>query len=433
MSNTSNNYSSVWAAILTMTGVAVGLGNVWRFPYMMGSYGGSAFLMLYLVFTLLLAFPALLTEMSLGQSSRNGTVGAFEFIFGKQIGTYLGYLLVIAVTIAGSYYAVVVAQVFFSAIFSTLEGFSVGNKEEYHILLDNDYIQYVCSLFLIVSALFVSHKGLRAGIERISKVIMPFFIASMVYMIINAWMIPGTLKEVRHFLSPDFSAIGFTEVFAALGQSFFSIGLGGTFVVVYSSYIRDKKQIPQISLFTCLGDLGSSLLVSLFLIPVILVFQLKMDSGPSLLFETLPELFTQLPGGRWIGPLFLTALSLVAFLSLIAAFQVPLSSLQHKGFSRKKLIISFALLQLLLIIPSVIYPSFIGFLDLIFGSGMQVFGSFLAIVGVWWGVKKIHFRDILFSNFKPAVKLLSIFWLKWLVPGCLIAILVGYIYNIFAS
>src|SRR5690606_34858608 len=107
------------------------------------------------------------------------------------------------------------------------------------------------------------YRGLQKGIEQISRIIMPFFVLSILYMIIHAWRMPGALDKVRQFLSPDFSLMGSTEIFAALGQAFYSIGLGGTFVVVYASYISKERDIPGIAVFTCLGDLGSSLLVSL--------------------------------------------------------------------------------------------------------------------------------------------------------------------------
>jgi NSS family neurotransmitter:Na+ symporter len=300
-----------------MIGVAVGLGNVWRFPYMMGSYGGSAFLVTYFIFTMLFAFPALIAEISLGKTYPKGTIAAFEAIFKAPLGRLLGYLLVGVVSIAGSYYAVVVANVLFTALFSIAKGFSESTNPDYQQTLGNGTIQYLFTVFVIILALIVSSQGLKKGIERISMFIMPFFVISILYMIWYAWSLPDTLAAVQSFLQPDLDAFGSTEVFAALGQAFFSVGLGGTFVVVYSGYISEDKEITRVAVFTCLGDLGSSVLVSLFLVPVILVFGLQMNAGPSLIFNTLPELFTVLPAGRWIGSLFLISLFMVAFLSLL--------------------------------------------------------------------------------------------------------------------
>lgn len=412
-----------------MVGVAVGLGNIWRFPYMMGTYGGSAFLLIYVIFTLLLAFPALLTEMVLGKKSKTGTLSAYESIFGNQFGTYIGYLLIGVVTIAGSYYAVVVANVFFSTAFSIFIGFSEESNDQYHELLGNGLLQYGCTVALIILSLYVVYRGLKSGIERISRIIMPVFLLTMLYMIGYAWTMPGVLKTVGEFMMPNFGAIGATEIFAALGQSFFSIGLGGTFVVVYSTYISSNKDIPKIAMLTCAGDLGSSLLVSMFLIPSILVLGMELNAGPSLIFNTFPELFAALPAGRLIGSMFLISVSLVAFLSLIAAFQVPITSLQKFNNSKKKFIIGFGILQIILAFPSAIFPDIIGILDLIFGSGMQVFGSFLAVLGIWWGAKNDIYRKMIFRNPESRLAKISVFWVRFIVPGTLLAVLIGYIYT----
>lgn len=443
-----NQYSSNPAAILTMIGVAVGLGNIWRFPYMMGSYGGSAFVLIYIAFIILLVFPALVTEMYLGQTARSGTVSAYISIYGKRWGTYLGYLLVGVVTISGSYYAVIVANVFFTAAFSMLVGFSELNNLEYQNLLANGIFQYAATTSLVILALWVCYKGLENGIEKISKVIMPFFLISMIYMIWHAWALPGAIDAAEEFMKPNFEAIGYSEVFAALGQAFFSLGLGGTFVVVYSAYIRDHNQIPKIAILTCLGDLSASLLAALFLIPTILVLGLELNAGPALVFNTLPELFSIMPEGRWIGSLFLISLCSVAFLSLVAAFQVPLSSLKNalnrqsppepntqsqdrslfEKFSRKQLFLLFGALQMLLTMPSTFFPEIIGVLDLLFGSGMQVFGSLLAVIGMWSGIKRGFFEKLIFPDGQKTVTtLFSILWLRWVVPVVLLSILASYV------
>ncbi len=428
---TTNNkyYSSSAGTILTMIGVAVGLGNVWRFPYMMGNYGGSAFVLIYLVFTICLAFPALLTEMYLGKNSPSGTIGAYEFLYGSTLGRAAGYLFTSVITIAGSYYAVIVANVIHSAYFSITTGFSEAQNASYQTQLGNGYLQYGITVLLIGTALFVSYKGLKNGIEKISKVIMPFFCLAIIYMIIHAWQLPGAPEKVKAFLTPNFSAITSTEVFAALGQAFYSVGLGGTFVVVYSSYIADSKTIPRIAILTCLGDLGASLLVSFFLVPTILVLGMEMNAGPALIFNTFPELFATLPNGRVIGSLFLVVLSLVAFLSLVGAFQVPISSLSRTDIPVNQLIIGMGFLQSILAFPSALYPQIIGTLDLIFGSGMQVFGSMLAVIGMWWGIKKAHFQELILPQPVTTWGRGFLFWLRWIVPGTLLAVLIGYVYG----
>lgn len=424
-------YTSRFTSLLTMVGVAVGLGNVWRFPYMMGSYGGSAFLAIYLLFTILFAFPALMAEMTLGRMSGKGTIDAFRLVFGQKCGLVIGAFLLIVITISGSYYAVVVSNVAFTAAYSIIAGFEVGNHTNYKILLSNHWLQYTLTIVLIINSLYIIHKGLIKGIEWLSRIIMPVFVISLLYMIFHALTLPNALHQFKLFLQPNLSKLGSSEIYAALGQAFFSVGLGGTFVVVYSSYLKPNENIPRMALLTGLGDVGASLLVSLFLIPSILVFGLDMASGPGLIFDTFPRLFGAMPGGRIVGSLFLVALSLVAFLSLIAAYQVPFVSIKNEkpNLNPKRLLLTIGIVQAILALPSSLIPSLIGYLDLIFGSGMQVLGSVLCVLGLTWGLRKNSVMQEMFLMDKSnlTARNLGLFWVKWVIPAALFIVLLGYI------
>ena len=426
------HYTSRFTTLLTLVGVAVGLGNVWRFPYMMGSYGGSAFLAVYLLFTFLFAFPALMAEMALGRMSGKGTIDAFRIAFGNHFGSAIGYLLLMVITISGSYYVVVVANVIYTTGYSIIRGFNVNTIQNYNHLLSSSLVQYSIVILLIVSCLYVLHKGIINGIEWLSRIVMPFFVFALLYMIFHAFSLPNAFDKVKMFLSPNLSSLGSKEIFAALGQAFFSIGLGGTFVVVYAGYIKKEESIPKMAMLTGLGDVSASLLVSLFLIPSILVFGLDMASGPGLIFNTLPQLFATMPSGRIVGSLFLLALSLVAFLSLIAAYQVPFVSIKNEKpeFKPKRILITLGVIQAILAFPSTLSPSIIEFLDLIFGSGMQIFGSVLCVLGLTWGLQKEKVEHEIFMNKRnSATRKVGIFWIKWIIPATLVIVLLGYIFD----
>jgi NSS family neurotransmitter:Na+ symporter len=428
-------YTSRLATILTLIGVAVGLGNVWRFPYMMGSYGGSAFLAVYLVFTILFAVPALMAEMAFGKANRGGTLLSFKNAFGQTWGPIVGYLLLFAVLIAGSYYAVVVANVIFTAGFSIFSGFRTENIPNYNGLLGNGWLQYGINLLLIAATLLVIHRGLQKGIEWVSKIAVPFFLITILGLIVYTLSLPGAFGHLQEFLKPDFAALTPTHLFAALGQSFFSVGLGGTFMLVYGSYIKDEDSIPGIAVSTCFGDVAASLLASLFLVPAILVYGLNMATGPGLIFATLPKLFSQMPFGWVVGSLFLTALSAVAFLSLTAAYQVLIGSVDKEVFPkvrRSRIILGLFALQAVLTLPSSLYPDLIGILDLVFGSGMGVFGSALAIIGITWGLGRTKTLDQIFDDEEASgMKNLIYQWLRLVVPAVLFVVLAGYVVSKF--
>ena len=413
-----------------MIGVSVGLGNVWRFPYMMGKYGGSAFLIMYLIFTVLFAIPALMAEWALGRETRKGPIGAFSAAFGSGLGKPIGYLLILTVLVADSYYLVVIANVIFTTYFSLAHGFTEINMGLFQTQLGNGVLQYVIALATLVACLVVIYRGLNKGIESVSKIFVPFFGIVIIYLVINAFLLEGAPEKFAAFLTPDFSVIKAEQVFAALGQTFFSLGLGGTFLVIYGSYMQREQNLPRAAIATAFGDVGAAVLASLFIVPTVLVFGLDMSQGPTLIFSTLPELFNVMPAGRLLGSAFLLSLCMVAFLSAVAALEVAVGGLTDiLKTSRTKIILALGVVELILMLPSALYPNLIGILDLVFGSGMQVFGSVLAVLGVVWGLGKIKTLNQIFGNAKENLANIYFVWIRWVVPVSLLFILISYIYT----
>ena len=410
-----------------MIGVAVGLGNVWRFPYMMGQYGGSAFLVVYVIFVLIFAIPAVTAEWSLGRYTRHGPIGAMQRAFGP-FGKWLGYLLVLTVLIANSYYVVIVGNVAFSAFFAVSTGFTADSIPSYTAGLDNGVLQAMVAALVIGAALWVVHRGIGKGIERVSKLFVPVFGIIIITLIILALRLPGATAALKEFLAPDFSQLTPTSLFAALGQAFFSLSLGGTFYLVYGSYLRDREDIPRTAIATGIGDASAALLASLFIVPAVLALGLNMQAGPLLIFETLPRMFAAIPAGRFIGTAFLIGLWMMAFLSTVAAFQVIVAAMTDSfKFSRIKAALVVGSVEALLMLPSALNPDIIGTLDLIFGSGMQMLGSGLTIVALFWGCDKAVAVTQIFGGRTDGIRRLYLVWLKWAVPATLAVMLLLYV------
>ena len=423
-------FSSRFTTVLTMVGVAVGLGNVWRFPYMMGEYGGSAFLIVYLVFTVLLAIPAMTAEWSLGRETGKGPIGALASVWGSRWGKRIGGLLVFTMVISTSYYIVVIGNIAFAASFSTLQGFSDATLNDFDAQFADGWLQYGFALGVLIAAMYVLYRGINKGIEAVSRLFVPAFTLVIVYLVINALFLPGAPEKFAAFLKPDFSVLDAEHIFAALGQAFFSLGLAGTIMVIYGSYMQPEQHIPRIAAFTALGDVGAAFMASLFIVPTILVFGLDLSQGPTLVFSTLPNLFSVMPGGRILGSAFLLVLSLIAFLSALGALEAIVGSISEMldiKASRTKVILAILVIEALVMLPSSLDPSIVGTLDLIFGSGMQMLGSLIAMITVAWGLGAARTKLQLFSGETAGWHDSYFLWLKWVVPGVLLIVLIGYI------
>ncbi len=423
-------FTSQFSTILTMVGFAVGLGNVWRFPYMMGEYGGSAFLIVYLVFTLLLAIPAMTAEWTLGRETKKGPIGALSSVWGPKWGRRIGALIVFTIVISTSYYIVVIGNVAFTAYFSILNGFTDSTFTTFDRQFSNGWLQYGFSVGVLSLIMVVLYRGLNKGIEAVSRLFVPFFALVILYLVVNAFFLPGAAAKFAEFLKPDFSVLEAEHIFAALGQAFFSLGLAGSIMVMYGSYMGDDQNIPRIAAFTALGDVGASVLASLFIVPTILVFELDLSQGPTLVFATLPKLFSVMPGGRILGSCFLLALTLIAFLSALGAIEAIVGSISEElriRSGRTRMIIAILLVEAAVMLPSSLDPSIVGTLDLIFGSGMQMLGSVIAVITVAWGLGQVKTNLQIFGETSHGWHTNYFFWLKWAVPGVMLVVLGGYV------
>jgi neurotransmitter:Na+ symporter, NSS family len=426
-------FSSYMTTVLTLLGVAVGLGNVWRFPYMMGAHGGSAFLLLFVVMMCVVAIPALMCELALARAYRGATITVLRKSFGP-LGRALGYVLVIGVLVSGTYYTLVVGNVFYSAWYIVLNGFSSDSLPQYNSGLSNPVLQYAVAMAVLWSGMFVIWRGLKRGIEKVSELFVPFFFLVMLYLVYVALNLPGATTALREFMVLDFSQIGSTEVFAAMGQCFFSVGLGASFALVYGKFISNETRLGGVAVLSASGDTLASLLATLFIVPTVVVFGLQLSGGPTLLFETVPMLLSAMPAGRIVGSFLLLALSLVAFLSAIAIYQVVAVALEEEPIGQKlgrpRLLLLIAMVESLAMTYPAWNPEIIGLLDLIIGSGFMLSGGLLALLAITWTFQRSEAYAQIFNSSEPGpVNSLVFLWMRYVIPLALASILVGTIYG----
>lgn len=423
-------FSSRFGFLVTMIGVAVGLGNVWRFPYMVGQFGGAPFVLFYILTTVFVGVPALMAEWTLGRSTRRGPMGAFE-ASGVRGGRVIGWVFFCVVLAATAYYTNAVGWVLFHAVAEILD--LVGISLDAGRILppetgfdSTSFMLQLASTGVVISACsFVLFKGLKRGIERISRVALPMLFVILLILIVRGVTLPGAGAGIDwYILKFDSSALTGSVMIAALGQAIFSLSLGGTYMVIYGSYLGEGQSIRSGAIWTAVGDITAGLLAGFAIFPAVFALGLEPAAGPGLLFSTLPAVFEGIPAGALFGLLFFVGLAGAAWLSDIAAFEVLIAGLtDNTGISRKQAVVGCSIIVFLLAIPSMINMSVFVPWDLAFGSGMQTLGALLAVLTVGWALKRSEvLRQLSGSSDSKTFTRLLYIWIRYVIPVAILMV-----------
>ncbi len=427
-SDTRQHFVSPLGIVLSFIGVAVGLGNVWRFPYMVAAFGGGAFLLVYLIILFAFGIPALLAELTLGRISQHGPVGTFSRI-GLPGGKWWGWLLFLTVLMGTSYYTVVVGWVlkyFLISLGGQITHINPANF--FDRVLGGFFGQFIPTAVVLTLVMFVLFFGINKGVERVSKVFIPLLFALFVVLIFRTLTLPGAVAGLKFYFLPDFSKLNWSVVTAAMGQVFFSLSLGGTFLLTYASYLPKDSNLNLNALFTGLGDGLAAIFAGLVIVPAAYLFGLQLNSGPPLTFVTAPLIFQNLPGGDLFAAIFFFSLFIAAYLSDVAAFEVLVVTFQEEwGWQRRPAVLLIGAIELSLACLSMISLDFLLKNDLIWGSTMQPVGSALVIIGLTWFVG----RQRTLHEINPSSRTLPwekiwFVWIKFVLPlGIAIILIMG--------
>ncbi len=422
--DTRSTFNSAAGTVLATAGVAIGLGNIWRFPYMMGRYGGAVFLLVYLVIIVAFGLPALMAEWSLGRHTQRGTWAAFQRA-GLPGAKWWSRLLLITVTMAASYYGVVLAYVLNLATVSAATGWRANPADALPALSSELSVRFVFVLITVALSAAALGMGVKHGIERVSKVALPIFFAIFMILIVRVLTLNGAMDGLARFLVPKWEYFTPATPLAAMGQAFFSLGLGGTFMVVYGSYMRPQENIPRTAILTATADVTAALMAGLIVMPAAFAFNIEPDSGPALMFEVMPRVFAHMPGGHWFGALFFVSVYIVAMLSLMAAYEVVIAAASD-GFSwtRRRTIFCLVIVQLLLAIPALLIGDYIAYSDLFWGATMQPLGGAIAVIALTWCIGRTRALEEFRRSAKLPIPTWLFYWLKFGVPIGIIATLV---------
>ena len=422
-------FSTRFGTIMTMIGVAVGLGNVWRFPYMAGTFGGAAFVLFYIVVAVVIGVPALMAEYALGRHTRRGTVGAFSgggLPFGRQLGWFF-FCVVVAAT---GYYSAVIGWVLYYALAQGASPFGVVLDASAILPPDRGFaiksflLQLGCTGVVIVACSLVMVQGLRAGIERASTIIMPALFLILLVLAVRSLTLPGAGEGVRWFiLKFRWADLTPAVMLAAIGHMVFSLSLGGTFMVVYGSYLSDRENVAYPAIWTVFGDTASSLLAGFAIIPAVFALHMAPAQGPGLLFSTLPQVFAAIPAGWLFGLLFFAGLFGAGYLSNIAALEVLVAGLtDNTRLARTSAVWLMAAASFLVAIPPTINNAIFVPWDLTFGSGMQTLGALLAVLTVGWCMQRAAALKALSAEGDRPVAPWLYAWIRFGIPAVIVSV-----------
>ncbi len=423
-------FSSLFGVVMTMIGAAVGLGAFWRFPYMAGRFGGSAFVLFYLLITLFIGIPALMAEWTLGRHTRRGTLGCFEK-GGFPGGRWVGFFLFAILCVACGYYSNVIGWVAFHAIGQVLQALGLNfmaaailpPREGY------DLTSFLLQLLMTAAVIFgcgvVIVRGLKKGIERASRWIVPVVFGFLMILIVRSVTLKGAGEGIRWFiLKFRWSELTPGVMAAALGMAFFCMSLGGTFMVMYGSYLDKRTHIPRNAVVTGIGASMAGILAGLAIFPAVFSFGLEPGSGPGLIFMTLPKTFALMPAGWVFGILFFAGLFGIAYLSDVAAFEVLVGGIvDNTKIPRKKAVLLVCGIVYVLAIPPMINNRIFIPWDLAFGSGMQALGSLLAVITAVWFIRRSEAMKEMAAGTEKLFPRALYWWMRIAVP--LAILLVG--------
>jgi len=354
MASARGNFSGKIGFIAAAAGSAVGLGNIWKFPFEVGENGGAAFLVMYLIFCFILCFPVMVTEIAIGRRTNRNAVGAFHEL-GYRNWSIIGMLGILCGVIILSYYNVVAGWSF--GYFLEMVRGQTGLGENFsEYTSDILGVGTYALIFMGATSLIVS-RGISGGIEKAAKILMPTLIIMILCLVAYALTLENAMKGLEFYLVPDFSKITFEVTYSALGQAFFSLSLGMGALITYGSYVGKNDNIITSAALITLTDVGIAFIAGLMMFPFVFSQGISTSGGAGLIFVTLPAVFESIgsPFGFYVGAFFFLLLSFAALTSTVSLLEVPVAYIvdEHK-VKRKKAVWVMALIIFTVGIPSLL-------------------------------------------------------------------------------
>ena len=438
-------FSGKLGFILAAAGSAVGLGNIWRFPYLVAEYGGGIFLLIYLILVISFGYTLMVTEIAIGRKTGLSPIGAFEKISKKF--KFVGIFAVATVFLISTYYNVIGGWILkYCAVFLTGGAGDAMSPDFFGNYTSQSFAPLIWQMIFIAAISVVLIGGVKGGIEKISRILMPVLVVMSVIVAIYAMTLPGALEGVKYVFIPDFSKFSFETVLAAMGQMFYSMSLAMGIMITYGSYLNKEENISRCVSRIEIFDTFIAICAGLMIIPAVFAFSggntEALNSGPSLLFITLPNVFGTMPFGTVMGALFFILVLFAALTSAISILEVVTASLcDLTGMRRRNAAILVSVVSFVLGIPSslgfgllsgvtILDKDILTFIDYLANSiALPVVGlSTCILIGYVSGIKTVVDEVELSGEFKR--KKLYTVMIKYVAPIFLAAILISSLFGI---
>ena len=424
--------------ILAAAGSAIGLGNIWRYPYVTGENGGAAFVLVYVVCVVIVGIPLLIAELSLGRHTQRNPVGAFRLIKNSRWWPLVGYLGVVTGVGILSYYAVIAGWTVGYILRTLAHATSTFQDFIHDPIVEIGY--FVLFLGLTITVVL---GGVQRGIERWSKILMPSLFVILIGLIVFSVTREGASKGIAFYLNPDFSKITGSTILSALGQAFFSLSLGMGTMITYGSYLPKSENVGTNAAVVAFSDTLIAFLAGLVVFPALFSVGMQPEQGPGLVFNVLPRIFDLMPGGEYVGVFFFVLLAIAALTSTVSLLEVPVAFLvDEKKWSRKKAVWIIGGIVFIVGLPSALSQgtlpalssiSFLGGKDLLsvmdftFGElSLTIGGLLLCIFVGWvWGTARAR-EELSIGADRLSLSFLSLwsFLIRYVCPVIILLVLI---------
>lgn len=407
-------FSSNFGTMMAVVGSAVGLGNIWRFPYLAGVNGGAAFLLLYLFLILLVGLPLILSEFVIGRATHRGAVGSFKQLAPRSKWYLVGYMGVVAGFCILGFYSVIAGwsvRFLYDSIINANVGLSHDEiAASFNAFKNTGWQPILLSAGFLALTAFVVLKGVEKGVERWNKILMPLLIFILLLLCINSFTLDGFGAGMSFLFKPDFSKITANTVLDALGQVFFTLSLGMGVMITYSSYVVKPENMLRSKGIVTMIDTSIAIISGIAIFPAVFTFGISPTQGPDLIFLTLPNVFGQMTGGQYVGILFFLLITIAALTSMVSIFEMMTNYMMEELKMTRRRAVLWLLITLCLVAALCAQSQVEGsrlmigdynvfdFLDMLSSNYLMTIGGLLIVIFAGWHISEKRLRKVFTTN-----------------------------------